>query len=283
MDEATDKANKEQCVFCIRYVDDELHGDFVGLYEIELIKSDVLVKFIEYVMCRLNLPFSKVRGQCYDGASALSGAKMIFFTCYAHRQENNYAAELESIKERAPEDAREELPMNHLDDDLVERNMVEDSDGELEEEEADDDEIEDDRDPVIGIFWKQAAKVVKKAAKTKKKEKGGSKETTGGAEHTKGKRPSTKQKHEKGLPTGGGFLPVEDTQDAVDIHAGVDIQQGADIHDAGGAILVAVAVPAVAVLADAVLADAVHADAVLADAVLAEGVRQSIKMTLQVV
>ncbi|XP_065058584.1 uncharacterized protein LOC135686309 isoform X1 [Rhopilema esculentum] len=105
---------------------------------------------------------------------------VIFFTCYAHRQENNYAAELESIQEMVPEDAREELLMNRLDDDLVERNMIEDSDGELDEEEADDDEIEDDRDPVI---------------------EGGFKETTGGAEDTKGKRPSTKQKDGNGQRT----------------------------------------------------------------------------------
>ena len=72
MDETTDKANKEQCVFCMRYVDDELEVDvdFVGLYEIESTKYDVLVKVIEDVMCRLNIPLSKVHGQCYDGASA---------------------------------------------------------------------------------------------------------------------------------------------------------------------------------------------------------------------
>ena len=77
MDETPDKANKEQCVFCMRHVDDDLevHEDFIGLYEIESTKSDVLVQVTEDVMSRLNLPFSKVRGQCYDGASALSGAK----------------------------------------------------------------------------------------------------------------------------------------------------------------------------------------------------------------
>ena len=64
-------------LFCMRHVDDdfEVHEDFFGLHEIESTKSDVLVQVTEDVMSRLNLPFSKVRGQCYDGASALSGAK----------------------------------------------------------------------------------------------------------------------------------------------------------------------------------------------------------------
>ncbi len=83
----------------IRWVDDELiaHEDFIGLYKVESIQSSVLVTVIKDTLLRLNLTFAKIQGQCYDGASNMSGirngvAKQIldkqpnaFFThCYGH-------------------------------------------------------------------------------------------------------------------------------------------------------------------------------------------------------
>jgi len=83
----------------LRWVDDELcaHEEFIGLYEVPNIKASTLIDVVKDTFLRLNLSFAKVRGQCYDGASNMSGsrsgvAKLIldmqpnaFFThCYGH-------------------------------------------------------------------------------------------------------------------------------------------------------------------------------------------------------
>ena len=80
-------------------MDDELlvHEDFIGLYEVASIAASSLVAVIKDTLLRLNLTLAKARGQCYDGASNMSGvrsgvAKKIqdeqpqaFFThCYGH-------------------------------------------------------------------------------------------------------------------------------------------------------------------------------------------------------
>ena len=72
----------------------EAFEDFVGLYQVE---SKKIYGVITDVLLRLNLAVSKVRGQCYDGASAMSGAKSgvvarvhavepraVFTHCYGH-------------------------------------------------------------------------------------------------------------------------------------------------------------------------------------------------------
>ena len=54
----------------LRWVDDNLiaHEDFIGLYEIS-IEANVIVYTITDALIYMNLTLSKVRGQCYDGAS----------------------------------------------------------------------------------------------------------------------------------------------------------------------------------------------------------------------
>jgi hypothetical protein len=99
VDEATDKSNKEQVVFVLRWVDKKLavSEDFLGLYNVPKIVSNTIVMMIKDCLQRLNLPLSKVRGQCYDGASNMSGAKSgvakqiqdeesraIYTHCYGH-------------------------------------------------------------------------------------------------------------------------------------------------------------------------------------------------------
>ena len=77
VDEATDISNKEQAVLCFRWVSDDLiaHEEFVGLYGIENTEAQTLVNIILDALTRLNLSIKKLRGQCYDAASSMSGPR----------------------------------------------------------------------------------------------------------------------------------------------------------------------------------------------------------------
>ena len=78
VDETTDCSNKEQVVWCMfRWVDDDLtaHEEFIGLYLTNSITAAALVAIIEDTLLRLNIKLENCRGQCYDGASTMSGAK----------------------------------------------------------------------------------------------------------------------------------------------------------------------------------------------------------------
>ena len=83
----------------MRWVDNNLtvNKEFIGLYEVKSIKAPSLVHVIKDTLLRLNLPISKVCGQCYNGASNMRGirngvAKLIqdeeprstFIHCYGH-------------------------------------------------------------------------------------------------------------------------------------------------------------------------------------------------------
>ena len=76
-DEVTDVSNKEQVAVCLRCVDDdfEVHEFFVGMYEVESIKADILVTYLKDVPVRLSLPVHNCRGQCYDGAANMAGSR----------------------------------------------------------------------------------------------------------------------------------------------------------------------------------------------------------------
>ena len=99
VDETTDCSNREQAVLVLRYVDDKLyvHEEFIGLYNIPSTDASTIVMMIKDCLQRLNLSISKARGQCYDGASAMSGARSgvakritdlekraIYLHCYGH-------------------------------------------------------------------------------------------------------------------------------------------------------------------------------------------------------
>jgi len=75
-DGTQDISGLEQESLCIRYVCDELlpHEVFLGLYETSETTGASIVKIIEDMMARFDLPISKLRGQVYDGASNMSGA-----------------------------------------------------------------------------------------------------------------------------------------------------------------------------------------------------------------
>lgn len=75
-DEATDCAGKQQLSICIRWVgtDHVVHEDFIGLYEVSTsANSQNLAKMILDVLLRVGLDVHRLRGQCYDGASVMSG------------------------------------------------------------------------------------------------------------------------------------------------------------------------------------------------------------------
>ena len=114
MDETTDISNKEQSVMVLRWVseDFEVNEEFLGLYHVPSIDAATLTIAAKDTLCRMNVPLSKLRGQCYDGASAMSGAKSgvakrireeepraVYTHCYGHSVN---LATCDAIKESKP-------------------------------------------------------------------------------------------------------------------------------------------------------------------------------------
>ena len=77
VDEATDCSNKEQVVLVFRWIEEDLvaHEDFIGLYLTDSITAAALVAIIENTLLHMNIKLEHCRGQCYDEASTMSGAK----------------------------------------------------------------------------------------------------------------------------------------------------------------------------------------------------------------
>ena len=76
-DEVTDISNIEQVAICLRSIDDnfDAHKDFVGMYAVESIKADMLVQVLKDTLLQMNLPIANWRGQYYDGAANMAGAR----------------------------------------------------------------------------------------------------------------------------------------------------------------------------------------------------------------
>ena len=98
-DETTDASNYEQVTIVLRWVteDFQVHEEFIGLYQVPSTDAETLTTTIKDTLTRLNLPLAKIRGQCYDGASAMSGSKSgvakriqdlepraVYTHCYGH-------------------------------------------------------------------------------------------------------------------------------------------------------------------------------------------------------
>ena len=98
-DECTDCSNKEQFTINIRWVDQHLneHEEFIGLYQVSTIDAESLVSAIRDVLSRMNAKVADCRGQCYDGASNMGGARKgvaaiitqeesraLYMHCYGH-------------------------------------------------------------------------------------------------------------------------------------------------------------------------------------------------------
>ena len=99
IDECTDVSNQEQVAIILRWVDDQLtpHEEFIGLYAVPSIDSSMLVSIIKDTLVCMNLSLSKLRGQCFDGASNTRGVRngvakqlqdvesqAIYIHCYGH-------------------------------------------------------------------------------------------------------------------------------------------------------------------------------------------------------
>ena len=99
VDETRDFSNTEQVTVIMRWVSDQfdVHEEFLGMYCVPSLDASTLTTAIKDVFLRLNLSFNKLRGQCYDGATAMSGAKSgvakrileiepraLFTHCYGH-------------------------------------------------------------------------------------------------------------------------------------------------------------------------------------------------------
>ena len=99
VDETADTSNKEQMVLCMRWVDENLipHEEFIGLHAIPDTSADEIVAIIKDILLRMNLGIENARGQCYDGASSMSGKrsgvatqikslnrKCLYTHCYGH-------------------------------------------------------------------------------------------------------------------------------------------------------------------------------------------------------
>ncbi|KAJ8868822.1 hypothetical protein PR048_030363 [Dryococelus australis] len=75
VEETCDISIHEQVTFCIRSVDENLtiSEDFVGLYETPNTEGKTLFGIEKDILARLYLNIQNLRGQCYDGASAMNG------------------------------------------------------------------------------------------------------------------------------------------------------------------------------------------------------------------
>ena len=65
-DETTDITNKEQVTIVIHWVtaDFVVHDEFIRLYMVDSIDSNTIMATVMDVLTRLNLPLSKLHGQC---------------------------------------------------------------------------------------------------------------------------------------------------------------------------------------------------------------------------
>ena len=76
-DESRDVSKKEQAVFCVRCIDENLtpYEDFLGLYEMKKTDADSIVHIIKDSLLRFGFDKEKLCGQCYNGSSTMMGKK----------------------------------------------------------------------------------------------------------------------------------------------------------------------------------------------------------------
>ncbi|XP_025265106.1 zinc finger MYM-type protein 1-like [Camponotus floridanus] len=75
LDETSDLSKIEQISICLRIVSQNLVSSefFLGFYSTSSTKAETLFQIVQDVFLRFNLPLTKLRGQCYDGAANVSG------------------------------------------------------------------------------------------------------------------------------------------------------------------------------------------------------------------
>ena len=77
-DETADCSNKEQVTIVVRHVAEnlEVHEEFLGFFPVKSTDATTLTNIIKKVFEDQELSLQRLRGQCYDGASAMSGIKL---------------------------------------------------------------------------------------------------------------------------------------------------------------------------------------------------------------
>ena len=77
LDETTDMSNTSQAVVVLRYVTDafDVHEEFIGMYQVPSTNAETLVATVKLALKDVNLPITKLCGQCYDGAAAMRGIR----------------------------------------------------------------------------------------------------------------------------------------------------------------------------------------------------------------
>jgi hypothetical protein len=77
VDETSDCTQIEQLCFCLRTVTDDLEVEerFIGMHNLDRCDAESITNAIINILQKLSLPISNCRGQCYDGAAAMSGHK----------------------------------------------------------------------------------------------------------------------------------------------------------------------------------------------------------------
>lgn len=99
VDEMADVSNKEQLTLVIRRIDENLDvfEEFLGMYSLLTTNAQSIVTAVSDALLRFQIPFARIRGQCYDGCSTMAGAKggvaakileieprAVFTHCYGH-------------------------------------------------------------------------------------------------------------------------------------------------------------------------------------------------------
>ena len=99
VDEATDKANKEQLTIVVRWISEDfvVSEEFLGLYCLSAIDAQSIVEAMKDAFLRFQIPLAEIRGQCYDECSTMAGVKAgvatkseqvepraVFTHCYGH-------------------------------------------------------------------------------------------------------------------------------------------------------------------------------------------------------
>ena len=98
VDETTDISKLVQVGVCLRFVyDGEIKEPFVGFYETTSTDGETLYQLVKTVFRDLDLKLEEIVGECFDGASNMSGvhrglaarmketsAQAIYIHCYAH-------------------------------------------------------------------------------------------------------------------------------------------------------------------------------------------------------
>lgn len=69
----TDVVSNEQFVICLRSIDHllEVYEDFIGLYQVNQIKAETLVKATGDILLRISIPMENARSQCSGYANSM--------------------------------------------------------------------------------------------------------------------------------------------------------------------------------------------------------------------